>query len=39
MILELPATWLSMFSYPGAPTWMAPWADEPHQFPLYETFS
>jgi Spirocyclase AveC-like len=35
LTLQLPATRLGLFAYPGAPAALTFWAGEPHQFPIY----
>jgi hypothetical protein len=37
MALELPAVWLDLFAYSGAPASVTLWAGQPQQFPIYET--
>jgi len=35
--LEIPAGWLGLFAYAGAPPALTLWAGKPYQFPIYET--
>ena len=35
LALQIPATRLGLFAYPGAPAALTFWAGEPYQFPIY----
>ncbi len=37
VVLEIPAVWLGLFAYAGAPPALTLWAGHPYQFPIYET--